>query len=142
MNEKFFGYDRSTAPVSRSLRECVSEIMHEVAGDENKYPEAGKWIRESVGLFFDEHEGGFPNSFVFSPELMLFVADASLAKYHIGQIYEPDRNSPTGFKYTSIKSVAKIKDQTTMYPTWVTHSGLILNAIDRNFRRNKLLIRQ
>ena len=121
MIEKFFGYDRSTAPVSRSLRECVSEIMHEVAGDQTKYPEAGKWIRESVGLFFDEHEGGFPNSFVFSPELMLFVADASLAKYHIGQIYEPDRNTPT---------------------TWVTHSGLILNAIDRNFRRNKLLIRQ
>lgn len=141
MKEKLFYYERPKVPFSQPLRECVSAIMSEMDANRDRYPEGGKWIRESVGLFFDEHEGDFPNSFVFSPDLMLFVADASLAKHHIGQIYEPDRNSPTGFKYTNVRSVVNIPDQTSLYPVWVTHSGLILNAIDRNFMRNELSIK-
>jgi len=118
------------------LRACVSEIMSELLHSPD---EAGRYIRESVGLFFDEYEEQFTESFVFSPDLMLFVRDASLARYHNGQTYEVDKNSPTGFKYQQVRSVVR-QNQEEMYPVWLSHSGLILNAIENNFGRGKLLI--
>lgn len=139
MSEKFYKKENTARPLVGSLRTCVSSIISETIGDLDSYSRAGRYIRESVGVFFDEYGGLFPESFVFSPELMLFVSDASLARYHYGQTYETDKNSPTGFKYTTGKTVVR-QVQKDMYPFWVTHGGLILNAIDQNIGRNQLPI--
>lgn len=139
MSEKFYKKENTARLLSEPLRACVSSIISEAIGDRDSYSCAGRYIRESVGIFLDEYEGLFPESFVFSPELMLFVSDVSLARYHYGQTYETDKNSPTGFKYTTEKTVVR-QAQKDMYPIWVTHGGLILNAIDRNIGRNQLPI--
>lgn len=123
------------------LRLCVSEIVSASFEDGIAQYEAGKMIRKSIGNFFQEHEGMLPESFVFSPDLMIFVPDVSLARYHYGQVYEQDRNSPTGFKYTTVKTVVR-QNQKDMYTVWVTHGGLILGAIENNFGRAKLSINE
>ena len=101
------------------LRTAVSNVINENYDYIDKYDECGRWIREFVGAFLDEHEGEIPDTVPIGPTLQLRTRDVAFESVFLNQ----------GIR------VAMNVVQEKMARIWFTHCGLVVNAIEHNLRR-------
>lgn len=115
------------------LRMSVSSIVRETLENGTMLEESGLIIRSEVEMFMQCNKDSIPSLLPVGPNFILNTKTVMLARAEKFKIVV---SSPAGWVVLHpTQLVTTIEDQADLLTTWFTHSGLILNSLERNLNR-------